>query len=500
MSDLNLNQNDTVSKDQNLEANEKDTENVAAESQETDSQDDGKIEFEAIDSGAEKIETPRGDCTKDSAPAEDVGLNYVTIAPVSLIRNTRALSLTLQPSESITSLAPQVVETEPPNINPANVVLTANSQGPTATRTQSLPIQAEEREPTPKRSQSYYPKPVHTNRHPRDRKRFHEIPEKAVFMSGFDCTRQNWNKYRDQCYRDIITKYHVYIRKFDLPTHGRNAYLHLKTAEEAEKLLSLKNYFDEVNQKQISRIHIGGTFIKVYKYEKTQKRIDEEIQIRMGKLVKRPDGTFVSCPIANCAHTDLMAGANATGYKLASSASAGINLGGGMGMSQLDLHNNLEHINSYFQPSHNPYLVAAASIRPRGDATFASADGQDLETSAPDGAPNRGTGAVFAPSALALGVDPNMLKIGDVFGEKTGISLGSLNDSIITNTKLAQTLLQNNWPVQANFWPSDMQVHLMVLFYQVFYTSGPIHAIEAIQAPFRQSLTLAEVGKIQNLN
>jgi len=136
-------------------------------------------------------------------------------------------------------------------------------------------------------------------------------------------------------------------------------------------------------------------------------------------------------------------------------------------------------------------LHAHATLNPTYNSAITSASGPSHSSC--ETYPNN-----YSPGALALGIDPNMPKIGDVFQNQPVFSIGTLNESIIANTKFAQHILQHNWPQEANLWPSDMQVHLMVLFYQVFYTSGPLAAIESIQAPFRASLALAEVGKIES--
>jgi len=104
-------------------------------------------------------------------------------------------------------------------------------------------------------------------RHNKPQENWCEKPNNAVFLSGFDDTQRNWSEYRQSCYTTINQKYSVYICKFDLPKHGKNAYLHLKTPEMARKLLHL------------GKITLEGRSIAVFKYSKQQSRINEEIQI-----------------------------------------------------------------------------------------------------------------------------------------------------------------------------------------------------------------------------
>jgi len=106
-------------------------------------------------------------------------------------------------------------------------------------------------------------------RHNKPQENWCEKPNNAVFLSGFDDTQRNWSEYRQSCYTTINQKYSVYICKFDLPKHGKNAYLHLKTPEMARKLLHL------------GKITLEGRSIAVFKYSKQQSRINEEIQIKI---------------------------------------------------------------------------------------------------------------------------------------------------------------------------------------------------------------------------
>lgn len=398
---------------------------------------------------------------------------------------------------------------------------------------------------------------------------FMEIPEKAVFLSGFDSTRHNWKEYRDQCYREIHEKYNVYIRKFDLPLYGKNAYLHLRSAEEANKLLDLKNHWDEVGQKMISKINIAGTNIKVYKYEKTQKRIDEEIKIKMGALVKSRKGGF-----CHPSDPDAVRPGECTPPRFApeyeekrSESSGARNFGPPRYLPRNDFSSGPRHrpVNkrnhdkhqylpksplfpgfpglnlplypmSFLPAAVNPLAPMAMNSKSKLDAnalSFASAAVDSGKTSAlPDAtladSEVPASAAVPETDSATTGLlnNPDLPSLASAYSN-LGASYGFLQNlqnpllnqnlaaqmnlanpalqglqmqqnQMIAGHKIAESVLTSNWPYEASSWPLEMQNQLIMLFYQVYYTNGPLAAVEAIQAPFRGVSTMAEINKIGN--
>lgn len=111
-----------------------------------------------------------------------------------------------------------------------------------------------------------------------NRKPFIEDPEKAVFLKGFqtDLPRYQAKEYRERCYQRINKGYNVYIVKFDLPVNSADAFLHLKSVEDAQRLMGLKQTLIDENGEQVPYMTIEGDKIMVKTYKKTRKRIMEE--------------------------------------------------------------------------------------------------------------------------------------------------------------------------------------------------------------------------------
>lgn len=105
---------------------------------------------------------------------------------------------------------------------------------------------------------------------------FQEDPEKAVFLSGFrtNIHRNDWKEYREVIYQDLQKQYGVYVRKLDLPVNSKFGYLHTKTVEQAQRLLSLHNIVDQESGKTLSQLVLGMntrnwlTKVHVYEYQR----------------------------------------------------------------------------------------------------------------------------------------------------------------------------------------------------------------------------------------
>lgn len=109
-------------------------------------------------------------------------------------------------------------------------------------------------------------------------KTFIEDPDKAVFLSGFrnNVPVEHWKDYREAVYQDLNKTYNVYIKKLDLPVNSKYGYLHCGTCQQAEKLLNLRNDYDDDSGKTLSAVTLAGGKIHVYEYKKTEKRLMDE--------------------------------------------------------------------------------------------------------------------------------------------------------------------------------------------------------------------------------
>lgn len=134
------------------------------------------------------------------------------------------------------------------------------------------------------RNNNYQRKPAYKNTSG-GKRAFVEDPNKAVFLSGFrtDIQPGQERQYREEVYQDINKKYGVYITKLDLPVNCKYGYLHMSERHHAAKLMNLKNLVrDEVEDRYVPEMILGGDSIKVYEYKKTQKRRDEESFVSAG--------------------------------------------------------------------------------------------------------------------------------------------------------------------------------------------------------------------------
>jgi len=96
---------------------------------------------------------------------------------------------------------------------------------------------------------------------------FREDPAKAVFLFGFDTkTKMDWAAYREQCYQDLKRKYDVYIVRFDIGYRKEEAFLHVRTPDQANRLRSINNYRDTKTGEPLSRLRLCNTNIVVYPY------------------------------------------------------------------------------------------------------------------------------------------------------------------------------------------------------------------------------------------
>lgn len=100
-------------------------------------------------------------------------------------------------------------------------------------------------------------------------KKFNASNDKAVFLTGLKkCTGDEYDIFRNECYVDIQTygpgNQKLYVKKFDYPKNANCAYLHLKTKSQAEHL------------KNIKTLTLAGHEVKVYEYNPSEKRQDEE--------------------------------------------------------------------------------------------------------------------------------------------------------------------------------------------------------------------------------
>lgn len=314
----------------------------------------------------------------------------------------------------------------------------------------------------------------------RNRREFKEDPNKAVFLKGFRTdlrNKQEAAEYRERCYQAINKKYKVYIVKFDLPVNSRDAFLHLKSVNDARSLLNLSTTHEEEggNGERCPYMLIEGEEISVKVYKKTRKRINEERNSMPNSEFTSRASTRPTSPVRNSRYNNTNnSGAlpriNRNPLSLRDSALASRNL---TDQEDSDDCNEKPQVRDSEIRDEENIVRETINIEPEQMSQLQVA------------ADHQHTNACFdVNDQLQQTVAHGPTTQPEPQTPTAALSFESVTNAVeksLQSPEYAQDLLVKNWLPVFNSWPVEFQMELMVRFFQAFNVEGPEAAVQIIE-------------------
>jgi len=334
----------------------------------------------------------------------------------------------------------------------------------------------------------------------RNRKPFVEDPEKAVFLKGFktDLPVYQAKEYREQCYQTINKGYKVYIVKFDLPVNSADAFLHLKSVDDARRLMGLKDTLIDENGDKVPYMMVEGDKIMVKTYKKTKKRIIEERRAG-SNLTSRCSSRNPTRPVSPMYDED--------------------NVSNGSRYNRNPLsETNCHHVRTAPESHRDSALETRVhSDNEEADDTIKknqSAEGQ-VEECQDNATTNQipmnivepqPQSEIHSPAEDSYSVEAQDSRNPSSQAQYENGSFDSVTNAVESRLKsndfYSEALLRQHWIPAFDCLPQDSKVFLMVKFFIAFNEQGPEAAVQIIEEAKRgvQTIELQEIqNQVQNL-
>jgi len=313
----------------------------------------------------------------------------------------------------------------------------------------------------------------------RNRKPFVEDPEKAVFLKGFktNLSIHQAKEYREECYQRINKGYKVYIVKFDLPVNSADAFLHLKSVDDAQRLLGLNNTLIDENGEEVPYMMIEGDKIMVKTYKKTRKRIIEERRAG-SNLTSRCSSRNPTRPVSPM-HDEESNGSNGSRYNRNPLSETNYHHVHTAPESHRDsaletrVHSDNEEADDNIKKSQS----GEGQVEECQDNAITNQIPMNIVEPQPQN-------KIHSPAENSYSVEAQDSRNPSSQAQYENGSFDSVTNAVESRLKsndfYSEALLRQHWIPALDCWPQDWKVFLMVKFFIAFNEQGPDAAVQII--------------------